>query len=65
MAHKIRVLLDERQRLPAWLARETNISENTIYHIMKKSDDIDKLHYGTVRKIAAALDCEIEDLRSD
>ena len=64
MAHKIKQLLEDKDRLPAWLARTTDISENTIYDIVRKpGKDIDVLRYGTLRRIAGALGVTIEELR--
>lgn len=61
--NKIKKYLDEKDKTRYWLARESGISTQSIYNILKKDVDIDDLKYKTVRMIANALNVEIEDLR--
>lgn len=61
--NRISELLTQRKKTPYWLAKETGISQQSIYHILKSNLDIDDMQYRTVRLIADALGVEPEDLR--
>lgn len=63
--NRIKEFLDRQEKTAYWLAKETGISTQSIYNIVKGDLDIDNLQYRTVRLIAQALGVDTEDLRSE
>lgn len=64
VANRISKLLEDQGRTPYWLAKNTHISTQSIYHIIQNGTDIDEMKYKTLRLIAQALGVGIEDLRA-
>ena len=65
--NKLRDILQKRGITPYQLAKMAGIGEKTAYRYGSEVDDlnIDRIAYGTVWRIAKALDIKTEDLRSD
>lgn len=64
VANRIEKILEKQGKTPYWLAKETRISNQTIYKLINRGIDIDDMKYKTVRLIADALNVDIEDLRA-
>lgn len=62
MLNRVKELLEREGKSGYWLSKQTHISPQSIYHILNNGPDIDDLKYGTVRRIAAALNVEVGEL---
>lgn len=62
MDNKMKSVFEAKNKTAYRVAKDTKIATRTIYDMIER-DDIDSCRYGLLRKVAAALGVEIEDLR--
>lgn len=57
---KINILLEQQDKTPYWLGKQTGISQNNIGKIC--NGETSTIRFDTIEKICKALNCSINDL---